>query len=148
MNIYQDHDIRVEYPSDWELEEQDSGDDVTITIQSPNTSLWAITLLAQRPDRNRVLQTAVAAYEEEYPDLEIESVTDTALEIDHLGRDLFFVQYELITRIGLRVFTVGQRTALVWFQAADHELKSSGSVLDAITASLLIEDSPQPFWVH
>ena len=146
MNIYQDHQIRFEYPTEWDLEEQTDGKDVTISIQSPQTSLWSLTLLTDKPDRNRVLQTAIAAYEDEYPDLEIETVTDSVLEIDHLAKDLYFLQYEFVTRVGLRVFTVGNRTALVWFQAADQELKTTRPMLDAITASLLIEDSPQPFW--
>ena len=148
MNTYQDHDIRLEYPADWQLEEQAAGDDLTITIQSDNTSLWAITLLAKRPDPDRVLKTAIAAYEEEYPDLEVETVTDSILEVDHLARELYFVQYEFVTRVGLRVFSVGNRTALVWFQAADSDFEATRPLLDAITASLFIEDSPQPFWAH
>ncbi|WP_166826858.1 hypothetical protein [Thalassoroseus pseudoceratinae] len=148
MNVYQEHNIRLEYPTDWTLEEQSQDNDVTITIQSPTTSVWAITLLSGRPDPSHVLKTAIAAYEAEYPDLEIEDDTESVLEVDHLARDLYCEQYDLVTRICLRVFTVGNRTALVWFQAADVELKTTGATLDNITASLLIEDPPQPFWPY
>jgi hypothetical protein len=54
------------------------------------------------------------------------------------------VQYELINSAFLRAVEIGSRTALILYQGTDHELESTRTVLEAISASFAWEDSPPP----
>ena len=60
--FYEGHGIRFRYPSDWELSEQEDDRDVAVTVASPETSFWTISLLAGRPDPERVLREVLETF--------------------------------------------------------------------------------------
>ena len=55
--VYESHGVRFEYPKDWILHEQAGHDEVSITVNSPETSFWSLTLLFHRPEPDRAAQT-------------------------------------------------------------------------------------------
>jgi hypothetical protein len=57
-----------------------------------------------------------------------------------LGRDLDFVCYDLVNSATLRAFQTSEKTVVVLYQGTDHELVSTRSQLEAITASLQCDD--------
>lgn len=154
MQTYLGHGVRFQYPDDWQLSEQqsdkDSRQDVVVSVESPGTTYWSLTLLADRPDPQRVVDQAVQAFADEYSSLDVYPAADGHLDAEHVGKDLQFFQYELINNAGLRAFESGPRTALVLFQSTDHEWEDLQEVLSAITASLILQDPDDPgfFWPH
>ena len=134
--IYVAHGVRFRYPDDWDLSEQQTANEVTITISSRETSFWSLTLFFDRPQPERVLETALEAFRDEYDDIDVYPAETMLCRLNNLSRDVEFVCFELINSAFLRVFCTGRFTALVFYQGTDHELEETRSVLEEISNTL------------
>jgi hypothetical protein len=144
---YEAHGLRFDYPGGWELSEQSAGRDVTLTVQSEGTCYWSVSLLADRPAADRVLQSAIVAFEQEYPEVDVYPARDEHIAGPHEAKDLQFFQFELVNSAFLRAFPRGSRTVLVIYQGTDHELETVKPQLEQITASLDFDAAEdQPIW--
>ncbi len=133
---YDDHGVKFDYPEDWTLDVSEGEDEVTISIGNESTAFWSITLLFDRVPPDEVLSTALAAFREEYGDLDEYATTDQLCDHPTIGADIEFVCMELINTAALRVFRTGRYTAFVMYQATDHELEEARPVMQAISESL------------
>ncbi|MGE3315614.1 MAG: hypothetical protein AB7O26_10900 [Planctomycetaceae bacterium] len=142
---YQSHGIRFEYPELWELSEQRGDNETTITVESPDTSFWSLSIFYGRTTPEEVLETAVSALQEAYEEVDVYPSKARIGEHQGGARDVEFVCYELINSAFLRAFETDDFTALVYYQGTDHELVDSKPVLEAITASLRYEPEEDEF---
>ena len=140
---YQKYGIHFQFPSSWKLEEQVSDEDVTITVQSSGTSFWTAVIFTSQPDPEEVLDAAVAAFEQDYEDVEVSTVVCSFCGVPALGRDLDFVCYDLINSATLRAFQTSEQTILVLHQGTDHELKSTRELLASISLSMRFTDDEE-----
>ena len=69
--IYEGHGIRFRYPGYWELTEQVDDEATSITVASPETSFWSISLFEDGPPPQEVLESAVEAFQEEYAEVDV-----------------------------------------------------------------------------
>ena len=137
---YSAHGIRFRYPDSWTVADESSDEKVAVTVQSEGTAFWTIAVFDDGPSPERVLESAVAAYREDYPEVDIyPTETHAGPHGPVLSRDVEFVCLELIAGARVEAFQAGERTAMVLFQAADAELETVRPVLDAMTASVEIE---------
>jgi hypothetical protein len=134
--IYVGHGVRFRYPDDWDLSEQQTVNEVTVTVSSRETSFWSLTLFFDRPQPEQVLQTAMDALRDEYEDIDVYPVETALCRISNLSRDVEFVCFELINSAFLREYRTARFTALVLYQATDHELQETRSVLEGISNTL------------
>ena len=137
--LYEQHGISFRYPADWELDEQSHEDGITITVSSSESVFWSITLFPTRPTPDHVLQTALAAYREEYSEIDESAVETELCDAPTWGWNLEFVCLDLINVVVLRSFRTGRFTALVLFQGMDRELELVRDHVDKITDSLFCE---------
>lgn len=136
---YRQHGIFLEIPENWDVEEQGNEDgDVTITL-SDGAAFWALTLMWDRPEMDRVLSEAKEAFESEYEDLDLEEVKSKISRRDAEGFDINFVCLELINHVQLRCFRTGRFTAFLMAQLTDHEKKYYRPLFDEITQSLDVD---------
>ena len=140
LKDYSNHGIRFRFPSGWELSEDTSTDETTISVQSDGTSFWTIVLFKSRPDPDAVLDTVVAAFEQDYEEVDVLTAVSSLCGLPSLGRDLDFVCYDLLNSATLRAFQTSSHTVLVMFQGTDHELESTRPQMESISASLEYED--------
>lgn len=136
QEIYSAHGVRFRYPPDWEVTEEKRGSDVSITVASPETSFWSVTLLPECPDPQRAVESAVQAFQEEYEDVDVYPVEGGLCHRPNIARDIEFVCYELINSAFLRAFRTDRFTALVLYQGTDHELKETRDLMEEISSSL------------
>lgn len=141
---YSGHGIRFRYPGTWELTEEEDGRDVTISVSSPETSFWSVSLLDARPDPKRVIREALETFRSEYTELDEYEAKAQIQGKECEARDLQFVQYELINSAFLRALEIGSKTVLLLSQGTDHELEDTKPVLDAICASFQWDEPPPP----
>jgi hypothetical protein len=137
---YENHGVRFRYPAAWVLSEQSDEDETSITVQSDGTSFWTVVLLNSRPDPDDVLDSVVGTFEQDYKEVDVLTHVGSLCGWPALGRDLDFVCYDLVNSAILRAFQTSEKTVLVLFQGTDHELESTRSKLEAITASLQCDD--------
>lgn len=142
--LYSAHGIRFRYPNDWELSENQDDRDISISVNSPDTSFWTLTLLDGRPAPERVLQEVVETLRGEYAEMDEYSTKAVIHQTECQACDLQFMQYEIINTAYVRACPAGSRTALILYQGMDRELESTRPILEAITASLEWDESGPP----
>lgn len=136
---YHKHGVSFRFPHDWELVEQSHDDGITITVSSLASVFWSLSLFPSRPTPEHVLQTAVAAYRDEYTDIDESAVETELCDVTARGWDLEFLCLDLVNAVVLRSFRTGRFTALVLFQGIDHELDQMRQQVEQITDSLFCE---------
>jgi len=137
--VYEGHGIRFRYPAYWELTEQEDQESTSITVASPETSFWSISLFCDRPPPQQVVDSAVEAFREEYEEVDIYPAEAGAGDRPGVGRDVDFVCFELINSAFLRAFQTERFTVLVLYQGFDGELAEARPLLEAISASLTVD---------
>ena len=134
--VFEHHGVRFEYPDDWILHEQSSPEEISITVNSPETSFWSLTLLFERPDPYRVIETVLDTLREEYFEIDVYPSEDRLGDSRTVARDVDFVCHELIGSAFLRAAVAPGFTLLVLYQGADFELDETHSVLERVSKSL------------
>jgi hypothetical protein len=131
------HGLRFRYPGSWTVSDDTTDDKIAVTVQSDGSAFWTVAVFPDAPQPARVVESAVAAYRDDYPELDVyppETRADTRGTV--LSRDLEFVCLELIAAARIESFQTGGATVLVLFQGSDVELESRRPILDAMTASI------------
>ena len=137
--VYDRHGITFQYPADWEVSEQEQEDECLITVSGPGTSFWLVGLFRDRPSPDLVLETALAAFKDEYPDLDSYATDDELLSQPTLGYDIEFFCLELVNTARIRSFLAREFTVLVLCQADDTELETSDPLFAEMSGSLNCE---------
>lgn len=139
QDIYRQHGILFEIPDGWEVTEQASeGHDTTITV-SDGVAFWALTLMWERPEVERVLSEAKSAFEQEYDEMDAEPTREKISRRDAEGFDIEFVCLELINFVRLRSFRTGRFTAFMMAQMTDQEQSYYEPLFSDLTASLDVD---------
>lgn len=133
---YSDHGVQFSYPADWELSEEKRDDETEITVASPNTAFWSLTLFYDRPEPEYVMETVLNAFREEYPELDVYESKARVCGKKAVARDIEFVCWELLNSAWARTFRTAKFTALVLCQGNDKELQGTDDILARITQSL------------
>jgi hypothetical protein len=142
--VFEGHGIRFEYPDDWILHEQSSPDELTLTIHSPDTSFWSLTLLFDRPEPRRVIDSVLDTFREEYAEIDVYPSDDRLSNQPTESYDLDFVCHELIGSAFLRALAAPEFTLLVLYQGADLELDETQPLLEKVSKSLSWETDELP----
>ncbi len=137
--VYSGRGVQFRYPRGWTVQEESNPDQTTITVQSPETSYWTLTLFEERPDPDEVLQSVMSAYQESYEELDVYESDVVVLGEPAIARELDFVCLDLVSNATMVVFQTLQHTVLILFQGEDRELETARPALNAITQSLLCD---------
>src|SRR5262245_40462524 len=133
---YHSHGVQFRYPDDWELSEQEAEDQIAITVSSPDTAFWTVTLFRGRPDPGAVVAAALDAFHEEYRELDDYPSQARLCKRPTVARDVDFVCLELLNSAGIRAFRARAFTVLVLYQFTEAERDETGPILERITRSL------------
>ena len=128
--------MRFRFPAEWEVSEQRDGSQLSITVASPHTSFWTLTLLADRPDPDDIVAAVLDAFEEEYDELDVYPSTACVGDRDTVARDIDFVCLELLNVARVRAFRTAEFTVMVLYQGTDGEFGETEPLLEQITKSL------------
>ncbi|MFW6125453.1 MAG: hypothetical protein ACOC46_04825 [Pirellulales bacterium] len=142
--VYQDHGIRFLFPENWRLDQTRHRSGVTISVQSPGTGFWSITLQNRRIEPQRAADAALSALREEYPVLDSEEVEGSVGSRSAVGYDVNFISLDLTNTTWIRAFRGPNCTALVMYQSADLELEAMEPVFRAISTALEFGEPAAP----
>jgi len=134
------HGVRFQFPETWEINEDEAEHEFTVTVSSPETSFWALTLVFDYPSPQRLIDLAVQAFRDEYDEVDVYAADETVCNRAATSRNIEFVCLELLNSAFLRAFRTGRFTALVLYQGTDHELAATRDVLESILRSLDVEE--------
>ena len=117
---YDNHGLRFEYPSSWELEVSDNGPVMTVAVQDPGGLGFAlITTDESRPDPADVADAALEAMREEYPDLDAAPAMETIDDYHATGHDVEFFALDMTNAASIRCYRTPRRTVLAFGQWSD-----------------------------
>jgi hypothetical protein len=134
--LYQAHGVMFRYPGEWELSEQREGEQLSITVSSPQTAFWTVSLFPDRPDPADIVAATIDAFHDEYAELDDYPSKVRLCRSPTVARDIDFVCLELLNTAGIRAFRTREFTVLVLFQLTEGERAELGPVLERITRSL------------
>jgi hypothetical protein len=124
--FYEDHGVRFEYPSDWEVEVTDDSSEVIIGVQEPSGLAFVLVTIDEScSDPADVAETALEAMREEYPDLDAVAMVETIGEHDIIGHDVEFFALDIANAAIVRSFGTPRRTILFfgqWTELGDNNL--------------------------
>lgn len=133
---YQSHGVRFRYPSDWELTEQRTDEQLSITVSSPLTAFWTLCLFPDCPAPEDVAQTVLDVFHEEYSEVDDYPSKERVGKRPTVARDIDFVCLDVINLAGVRAFRNPEFTVMVMFQLTAAESEETKPILDKITRSL------------
>ena len=145
--VFDDFGVCFEYPENWQLGEPEHGlGHLTLSVTSPGTAFWTLSIYAADANLADLLAEAVATMRTEYRDLDVCDAEPLAQQwgvvggpIDEgmVGYDLNFYCLDLTSSAYLRGFKTTSATYLLFFQSADLELDEVVPVFGAMTATLV-----------
>lgn len=141
--LYAAHGVQFRYPAEWEVSEEHEEGQLSITVASPNTSFWTLTLLADCPEPGDIVEAALDAFREEYEEIDVYPSTAQVCQMPTVARDIDFVCLELVNVARIRAFETDEFTAMVLYQGTDQEFADTGPILERITASLTCDAQPR-----
>ena len=107
-----------------------------ITVQSPATASWSLSLFEGHHDPEEIAETVLRAFREMYDDMEVQEPVVLVQGIPVVAREIDFVCMELVSTASLIVFHTATQSVLVIFQAEDREMERVRPLMEAITQSL------------
>ena len=137
---FDDGGIRFQYPDNWRLVREANEAGWTVSLQSPGTAFVMLCLRQDLPTPAEMAETALAAFKEEYEELEAEECLDSLAGQPAFGHNIQFFSLDLTNTCWTRSFYGPGGTILVLCQTSDLELETNGPVLRAICASLEVDE--------
>jgi hypothetical protein len=118
--VYEDHGVRFEYPSDWTVEATDEDDVTTVDLQHPDGVAFVLVRCDEScSDPEETADLALEAMREEYPELEADPVSQRLGKHVVTGHDVEFFSLDVGNAATIRCFRTPRRTVLVFAQWSD-----------------------------
>ena len=136
---FDENGIRFQYPENWKVERENSDAGWTVSLQSPDT---AFLMISQREaiTTEQMVETALEALREDYPDLEADECVDSLAGQPAVGHDIRFFSLDLTNTCWTRCLYSAAGTVLILCQSDDLELEQHEPVLRAMCASLEVDE--------
>jgi hypothetical protein len=142
LTTFDDHGIRFQYPEDWELEVNDEGTPVTVSLNAPDGLAFAlVTVDDTRPAPAELADQALEAMRDEYPTLDATPAVESIGGKKAVGYDVEFISLDLTNTCTIRCFRTERQTVLYFGQWSDVEDEEVSALLAGVRRSLEESDS-------
>jgi predicted RNase H-like HicB family nuclease len=137
---FQRDGIRFQYPDNWRLTREDADTGWTVSVQSPDTAFFLVTLDEAMPDVEEVAQTVLEALKADYPELDAEDAVESIAAQPALGLDIRFFSLDLTNTCCTRALYAQAGTLLLMWQANDLEWENVEPIFRAVLASFKLDE--------
>lgn len=135
---YENFGVGFQYPENWKIVDEQPDDwPRSVSVQSPGSGFWMLQIFPAVADPATLAADVLKTIQQEYQEVEAESVHEPLAGVNTLGHDLTFYCLDLIVAARTRAFPHGDRTFLLLWQAEDREFDQLEPVFRAISVSLL-----------
>jgi hypothetical protein len=139
---YRNFGVHFLYPENWLIVDEELNEwPRRVSVQSPESGYWEIQAYPPSFRPEDLSERTLAAFREEYEDIDSEAVSEDLLEHRTTGYDLNFFCLDFLVTCQVRSFCLGSHTLLLIWQAESREFEKRRDVFAAITRSLLLEDA-------
>jgi hypothetical protein len=137
--LFEKAGVRFQYPDNWQMTQEATETGWTVSVQSPDTGFFLLTLDEEMPETGLMAETALDALRSEYPGLEAEDALDSLAGQPAVGHNIRFFSLDLTNTCCTRSFDSEGGTIFIMWQANDLELEELEPIFRAICASLEVE---------
>ena len=131
-------DLCFSFPETWKLDGDDSIPDTeAVSVVSPQGGFWCVRLNRNETAHEDVVQQAIAAMRDVYPELEVEPVVEHVAGERLSGVDMHFFCLDLTGTAAVRIWQTVQGNYVIFSQADDAHLPHCKPIFHAITTSLI-----------
>ncbi len=138
--LFERDGLSFQYPENWPIETEDTGEGWSVNVQSPATAFLLISYYPGVVDPTPLLTEALETLKTLYKELETDDVQETIANSPATGFDISFVSLDLTNTAWLRGLQVIDGCLIVLCQCTDDELKMNGLVMKAICKSMQVDD--------
>ena len=137
-STYQQNGIELLYPDNWKVvDEQPLSDPPTVTLQSPGTGYWNLTIYPDSQEPEDLTAETVNAMREEYDPIEVEPVECSFGNQLAGGYQMEFYCLDFIVKARTIALRTTSQTLLFVYQAEDREFKELEPIFAALVVSVL-----------
>jgi len=139
-SVYYATGLQFRHPAGWVVHEEPGDAFQTVTVQTPGTCFWQVSLFGPQ-SAGAVLESVLEAFSETYEELDIYDSETVLCGFPALVREIDFVCMDLLSAATLIAFQTPAATVLILFQGEDRELDAVRPQLLAMSHSLKLEDA-------
>lgn len=143
LKVFTRAGIAFQYPGNWTLDEEDDGESWAVTVTSPGTAFFIVSL---RPDNQtpvQVVDEALHALKAEYKELDAEPVTESIGGYPAGGYDIDFITVDTTIAAWSRCVSLAEGNLLVIGQVSELDRRMYEEVLKAMLGSFTIADGDE-----
>ena len=133
---YSQNGLSFQYPDGWTLSEKREDEDLSVTVESPETAFMTFQVLSERPYLEHVAESVLDAFRDEYDELDIYPTEDQLRDFPTLAYDIEFEYVEMLNSAYLRVYETDNATIMLLFQVADVEIEDSRAYFKTLYDSI------------
>jgi hypothetical protein len=133
--------LRFQYPDNWKLSEDIDEIPRSVVVSSPDGAFWSVDVHPFSVDLDMVLEQMLNAMRTEYDDLETEPHEGEIQGEPTKGHNMAFYCLDFLVACQIRAFKHGHAVYVTTYQAEDRDFDKLKLVFDAITTSMLSEET-------
>jgi hypothetical protein len=139
MQTYNNQDnLCFSFPESWELDKEDTTNHAdSVSVVSPEGGFWCVRRELNETAITSVLEQAVKAMQEVYPELEVENTVENIAGEQLPGIDMHFFCLDLTGTASVRILETLSGKYVIFSQAEDEQLEELKPIFSAITTSLI-----------
>jgi hypothetical protein len=144
MSTYESHGIEFDFPDDWQLTEAADESHVAISIESPGSAFWMLSIIQGRPSADDVVASALESLQEEHEECDVYDSTNQICMLPTAAFDVDFECAEMINRASIMACETDRVTLFVMHQCPQTEEADFKRDLLSITDSLMWDTEDDP----
>ena len=143
LKVYTKSGIAFQYPGNWTLDEEDDGESWAVTVNSPGTAFFVVSLRPDNQTPAKVVDVTLDILKAEYKELDAEPVTETISGYPAVGYDIDFLTLDTSIAAWSRCMSLAEGNLLVIGQVSEFDRRMYEAVLKAMLQSFTIADGDE-----
>jgi len=136
--VYEAGGMMFRYPGFWQVEEFTSEEEHAATVLTDNSAFWMASLIRGVDDVDAVLDSALAAFEEEYEEVDVYERTPDNPP-GWTSQELEFQYQDLVSSVVLQAVAGSLGAVLIMYQGHDKDLEEHQDLFDEMTTTLQVQ---------
>jgi hypothetical protein len=133
---YRNPTLQFLYPEGWSLDENQTSDGSTVSLQSPYSMFLFLNCYEDAVEPQHVADQALKTMQDEYTELDAEPAEQLIAGAQAVGYDVNFFSLDLTNTCWIRAFSAGSCTVLIFAQTSDLDLERAERAFHGICASV------------
>jgi hypothetical protein len=138
IRTFDKHGLTFQYPENWKLEEETVDDGArSVSLFCPGGGFWSVTAYPADVEPAAASEQTLEAMRAEYPDLDVEAVSEDIAGRQLEGYEMSFVCLDMVNTAKVLCYGDSGATYVILCQAEDRDYEDLADVFAAVTTSLL-----------